>query len=458
MNGVDPQATPPSIETNAAWLRFIPVGVRARFDNRRNLQAVLSNTSWLISDRVLRMGVGLIVGVWIARYLGPAQFGLWSYATAFAYLFSAVATLGLDSIVIRELVRQPARRGDLLGTAFAMKLIASVGTLAAAVVTIAVVKDGDALTIRLAAIAAAGFVFQSVNVIDFYFQSETKARFTVYASNAAFLITTLVKVMLLVRRAPLVAFAWAGLAEIVLTSAFLVVAYRANKQRLSSWKFRTEIAMTLLRDSWPLVFSGMAVGVFMKIDQIMLEAVLDERAVGLYSAAVRVSEVWYFIGTVVVASVAPTIYLAKQQNEAVYREKLQLVFSLVSWLAIAISIVLALASSRLIRVLYGPDYAEAAGVLMIHTWATLFVFVGVAQGIYWIAENLQVFSLVLTIAAAVANIALNVYLIPAYGITGAAIATLLSYGVPTLVLPVCFRKTRPVVHMFLRGLTMLPRL
>ena len=74
--------------------------MRQNVEGRGNLQKLIGNTGWLFADRILRLGVGLWVGIWTARYLGPEQFGLFNYSIAFVALFSVFATLGLDGIVV----------------------------------------------------------------------------------------------------------------------------------------------------------------------------------------------------------------------------------------------------------------------------------------------------------------------------------------------------------------------
>ena len=439
-------------QSDSKWLKLFPAFLTTRVAGRHNLQKMLGNTSWLLFDKVLRMGVGLFVGVWIARYLGPDQFGLWNYALAFSALFGTFATLGLDGIVVRELVKNPQQRDTLLGSAFVLKLVGGIGALLVTIVAISLVRSGDSLTMWLVGISAAGFIFQSLNVIDLYFQAQVKSRYTVLAANCAFVIITIVKITLLLKSAPLIAFAWAGLVEIALTSVFLLVAYRSSRNFVAGWQYDRYVASALLKDSWPLVFSGLAVAIFMKIDQIMLKELLNSRSVGIYSAAVRLSEVWYFIGSIVISSTAPSIYAAKSIDNDLYLQKLLNIFKIMVVLSVVIISTLTFLSSFIVHALYGPQYSEASKVLIVHTWSTLFVFIGSAHSVFWIAENLQRFSLFLTVFAAFLNIALNFLLIPQYGATGAAIATLISYGIPTVLLPYFLKEARPLFFMFFKSL------
>lgn len=407
---------------NAKWVKYLPRSVRSKLDGRQGLQAVIGNTGWLFVDKVIRLGVGLFVSVWIARYLGPQQFGLWSFAMAFAALFGAFATLGLDSIVVRELVKTPERQNELMGSAFALKLAGGALTFLIAAGVIALIRPDEVLTFVLVAISAAGFVFQSINVVDFYFQAHVQSRYTVYAANSAFILMTLTKIALLMLSAPLVAFALAGLGEVVLTSVFLLIAYRSNRHSIRAWRYHAGVAIELLSQSWPLILSSLAIMVYMRIDQIMIGQMLGDKEVGLFSAAVKISEVWYFIPTAIVSSVFPAIIRAKQLNEELYRRRLQRLYDLMVILAVAVAIPSTVLSDELMTI-FGPEYRPAGAILSLHIWGGVFVFLGVASSRWYLAENLQKIAFLRVMLGALVNILLNFILIPSHGVVGAAVST-----------------------------------
>jgi PST family polysaccharide transporter len=427
---------------NAGWLKYLPNFIREKLEARHGLQAIIGNIGWLFADKVLRMGVGLFVGVWIARYLGPEQFGLWNYAAAFTALFGAFATLGLDGIVVRELVKNPERQNELLGSAFALKLIGGVITLLIATSAITVVRSGETLTLWLVGLSAAGFIFQSANVVDFYFQAKLKSRYTVYAANASFVLITLVKIVLLLTSAPLIAFAWAGLGEIALTAIFLLVAYRANHHNMRSWRYEPRIVRDLLRDSWPLILSGLATMIYMRIDQVMIGQILGDKEVGLFSVAVRISELWFFIPMAIISSVFPAIIADKEQGEAVYLQRLQKLYDLMVMLALSVAIPLTFFSDWLVVMLFGVTYLHAGIVLAIHVWSGVFIFIGVASGQWFLTENLQRFAFYRTLFGALLNIGLNYIFIPRYGIVGAAISTVVSQMAVSYLFDIASTKTR----------------
>src|SRR5690349_2591475 len=194
--------------------RYLPDFIRSRLAGRDNLRKLIGNTGYLFADRLLRMGIGLVVGIWIARYLGPDQFGLFNYAAAFVALFGFLVTFGLDGIVVRDLVQTPARANEILGTAFVIKLTGSLLSIITAIGAILLLQPSNSQVHMLVAVIAAGSVFQAVDVIDFWFQSRVESRFVVYARGAAFLIASTARVVLIMSNAPLIAFAWVVSLEI----------------------------------------------------------------------------------------------------------------------------------------------------------------------------------------------------------------------------------------------------
>jgi len=383
------------------------------------------NTSWLFFERVIGMAVSLSVGVYVARYLGPANFGLMSYAGSFVGLFVGIATLGLDNIVVRELVKDEKKRDELLGTAFILKFIASIFVLII-VFTAVRFTSNDNFTNLLIYIVVIGTIFQSFNVINFYFQAKVLSKYKVYVQIFSSIICAVVKLLLIYFNMSLIYFVIVSLLQNMILASGLIVMYRKQKLNLSNWRMNFNLAKRLLSDSWPLILSGIAISIYMKIDQVMIKNMLDAKAVGNYAVAVRLSEIWYFIPMAITSSVFPAIINAKKISEKLYYERLQKLYDLMVWLSIGIALPIMLLSNNIIELLFGIQYQEAAGVLRIYVWATVFVFLGVASSQYLLAENYTKISFFRTSIGAVINIVLNIFLIPKYGIKGAAIATVLS--------------------------------
>lgn len=428
-------------------MQLIPQFITRRISHRPNLVNIVWNIGWLFFDRVLRMGMGLIVGVWMARYLGPEQFGLLSFATAFTGLFAVIAVLGLNEIVVRDIVRDPDGARLTLGAAALLQLIGGLISFLVILVAISYARPDDALTRSIVAILGAMMLLKSSDIAVYWFESQVQSKYTVWAQNSAFLVFAVIKVLLILRQSPLIAFAWAMLGEAVVVAFVLLVVLGRKGPALSSLRAKTARVKTLLADSWPLALSAIVITLYMKIDQIMLGQMIGDEAVGIYSAAVRISEVWYFIPIVIVTSVFPAILEAKRRSEAQYHERLQKLYNLLVILSVAVALPMAFLSAPIVGLLFGEAYTEAGPVLAIHVWAAVFVSLGVASSKWYIAEGRQILALQRSVLGAFANVLLNFWLIPVYGPVGAAIATIISYGISAYLADIMQSGTRKMFLM-----------
>lgn len=403
-----------------------------------NLRKIMGNTGWLFTEKIVQMVLGLLVGVWITRYLGPERFGRFNYATAIVGLFVPFAKLGLDNIIIRNLAREPSSRDETLGTAFILRLIGSIFTFFLTVSVIIISTPNrtpeNIETILLVGIIAAGTIVQSYEVIDYWFQSQTQSKYSVVARNAAYILINFAKIILIQAQAPLIAFAIVMVTEYALAAVGFVIAYRFKGNFFKSWKVNFQYAKVLLKDSWPLILSGIVIIIYMRIDQVMLGKMVGDKSVGIYSAAVKISELWYFVPGAIVNSVFPSIVQAKQISEEVYYTRIQKLFNVMSLLAYSVAIPVTFLSSYIVTLIYGTSYLEAAPILTIHIWAGLFSSLGVARETWLVTEGLMKFSAITAAIGAIVNIILNYFLIDKYGGLGAAIATVIAqifaaYGV-----------------------------
>jgi PST family polysaccharide transporter len=424
-----------------------------------NLRQIIGNTAWLFTEKIVQMGLGLLVGVWVARYLGPEQFGRFNYATAIVGLFTPFAKLGLDSIVVRNLARDSACKEETLGTAFVLKLIGSTVMLFVTVGAIFLITPGatpDNIETRwLVGVVAVGTIFQSFDIIDYWFQSQIKSKYSVWARNGAYITMCLVRIGLIQMKAPLIAFAIAMATEYALSAIGMVIIYRFNGNLLKAWQVSLSSAKSLLKDSWALILSGIVIMIYMRIDQVMLGQMIGDKSVGIYSAAVKISELWYFAPMAIVNSVFPSIVKAKEISEEVYYNRLQKLFNILSLLAYSVAIPITFLSPWIVTLIYGQYYAEAGPILTVHIWAGLFVSLGVARETWLTTEGLMKFSAATTALGAFVNVVLNFVLIGRYGGFGAAIATVIAQIVAAYAAGALYPPTRKIFIHQTKAITLL---
>lgn len=410
------------------WLRYIPALIRQRIEGRTNLLAIIHNTGWLCSDRAMRMVMSVLVGAWVARYLGPSQFGELAYVVAFVAFFSVISQLGLDAVAIRDMARNKQYSPAILGTVLRLRFISGFLCWGAAIAGMALLRPGDTQSLVLTMIIASAVVFQAADSIDLWFQSQTQSKRTVLAKAVSYLMAGGLKVALILAKAPLIAFAIVGFIEVMLSAFALWVAYRRFPTPFR-WEWDTEWAAKLLRESWPYLLSGLAIIIYMRIDQIMLREMVGEHELGIYSAALPLSTAWYFIPMVIYISVAPTIACRKQTDPVGYERAITQLFSMMWWVMLPLSAAIALVSLPLVALLYGEAYQASAAVLAIHVFSNVPVALGVVMGIWVVNERRNTLSLYKTTIGAASNVLLNLILIPNYGAQGAAIASLISFSI-----------------------------
>lgn len=393
----------------------------------------LANTSWLFFERILRIAISFVVTIFVVRYLGPKDFGLYSYVLSFFWLFASLSTFGLEAITTREIVKHPDKKDEINGTVFFLRVAGSLAAIVLIAATLFLTGE-DTYTAILVLILSGSFLFQSFSAIEYYFRGIVKAKYNAYALSVSVILSSVLKVIFILIKAPLIYFVFAVVFEYAALAVGLIVVYHHNKLSIFNWKYSKNIASSLLKDSWPLMLSGLVVMVYMRIDQIMIKNMINEEAVGYYSVAVRLCEAWYFIPVTLCNSIFPAIVNAKNVSEEFYNNRMQKLYDLLTWLAIGIAVPVTIFSDQIIQVLFGNEFSPAAPVLTIYIWAGVAVFLGVASSQYLINENLTKLSFLRTFIGMILNVALNLILIPLYGIIGSAVATLISYTIVTFIL------------------------
>jgi O-antigen/teichoic acid export membrane protein len=411
----------------------------------------MNSASWLLSEQAARMVSTLLVGIIIARHLGPEGLGQISYAWSIVGIFGVFVSLGLEGVVIKELVHHPAQRDELLGTAFYLMLIAGL--------IIAVFLSGLSSLVThsgaerwLIILAAATLPLQAAGVVSYEKQSRASLGKVTRAQLLQVVFSTLLRAGLVALGCSVVAFGAAGVADAALLATLLLTIAIQDGLSPRKWVFKWELAKRLLKQSWPLIFTALLVTVFVKIDQIMLRYLMDVKAVGEYAIAVRLTSVLVIIPMMVIKAVNPAIIAAQKGDQALYESRLQLLYDLGVILSVAAALAFTFLAGPLIHLLFGPQFAGATGVAVIFVWCSVWITVGQINAITIIAAGRTYQTLIKALIGVVTNVILNFLLIRNYDIEGAAIATLISYIVSSYILMLLFPDQRRQFRFVSRSL------
>ncbi len=403
---------------------------------------IRDNLAWLLGDRLGRAALNVVVVSVVARYLGPDQFGLLNYTISLAAIFATVATLGFEGIVIRELLAQPEEKDAVLGTACALRFAGGLLAIALVALTGLLTRNGSAV-LPLALVVSLGFLPQALEVIDLWFQQSIQSRLTVLAKSGAALLGAGVKLGLVWAQAPLAWFAAAVAVDAVLAAAALAWMFHGRGERLRQWRVTRTMTRTLLRDSWPLIVSGLLIALYLRVEQLLVMNWLGERTAGVYFAAVKFAEAWAFAPGLIVSSVYPLLVQERQRGGAEYERQLQLLFDGLTGLGLLVAVGVTFAGPWVLPLIFGDKYAAAVPVLVILGWTAPITFSGAARAQLFLLEKLTIYHTWSALIGIAANVGLALWLMPHWGAPGAALGALGGYWLSACGTSLLFPRLRP---------------
>lgn len=388
------------------------------------MSVVARNTALLLFDKAIRIFTALIITGYVARYLGPTRYGYLSYVLAFWAFFQVIATLGAEGIVVSDLVNSTVREkiiGTMLYARFVITIMLWLLGLFAAFYLDPLGYQNRALFSIIGVIV----IFQTVDIFDYWFQSQQNVIYSVVPKISAHILSSLGKILVVFLDGGLELIAIAATLEFVLVALLLIFSYRKFSvgRRLV---FSIAILQPILRRSWPLMLSGLAIVVCLRIDQFFISSYLGAHQLGIYSAMIPVSQVWYAVPSALAVTLAPILAKKKAVDEVGYCELMAKIFRM-SWVfGVLLVLLVSLSAEWIVMTLYGPNYSEAVPLLRIHSLTIIAVTLGVFQNLWIINEQETYISLGKTAIGAFLSVLANWQLIPVFGLTGAAISAVAS--------------------------------
>lgn len=411
---------------------------------------VLKNASWLMLGKVMQMLLSLIVGVLTARYLGPKNYGLINYGASYVALFSSLCTLGINSIIVKEFIDKPKQQGEAIGTTLVLRAIASLLSIVTIMSVVFVVDGDERTTIIVVAICSLSLFFHIFEVFNYWFQSQYKSKVTAIVTFTAYAIVSIYKIILLVKDADIYWFAFSTSLDYICVAALLYLTFRKNKgPRLSFSKIK---AKEILTKSYHYILAGMMVSIYGQTDKFMLKQMLDESAVGYYATSTAICGMWTFVLAAIIDAMVPRIAELHKNNKEEYYKKNRQLYAIVFYLSIFVSLFFLIFGELVVKILYGESYLPAVQPLKIITWYTAFSYLGTARNIWMVCENKQKYLKYIYVGAAVMNVIMNLILIPIWGTSGAAAASLLTQIATSIILPFFIKALRPNAKLMLQAI------
>jgi len=412
--------------------------------------ATVKNSLWIIAERIAQMVISFLLTMVTARYLGPSNYGILNYGASFVTFFLAIVKLGLDSVIVKNLIENPNKEGALLGTSIACRLISSFVSIFLIFICVFILKPGNKIILITTMLQSIVLIFQAGAFLDFWYQSKLKSKYVSIAKIVGYILASLYKVVLLICNASVEWFALSNVLDYFLICVFLFIFYKKNHgPKLSiDWN----VGKSLLKESYHFIISSVMVIMYTQTDKIMIGSMLNEASVGIYAAAVSLHSAFGFLPEAIITSAKPTLFSSYKNNKEHYFIRLKQTFALVFWICVLFSLGITMFSDLIINIIFGKDYFAAKLPLMLLVWAVPFSNLGNIRGIWIVSEKKQKYVKKYLIFSILLNCTLNFILIRKIGIAGAAIATLITEIFSGLIAPLLYKDTREITKIAINGI------
>lgn len=409
------------------------------------------NAFWLMAEKGFALAAGMVVGIYVARYLKPEAFGLLNYAIGFVGIFSALSTIGLEQIMVRELARHPEKKEELLGTGVILRFVGSLVLIVVMGIFMLFMKQESYTTILIFIIASAE-IFKCFEVINYFYQSQVKSKHVVRTQMFINLAVSLAKIAMVLAHFSLIWFAIIVAVNAVLNAGGFIYTYLRSSGKLRDWFFQKELALSLLRETWPLALYGIALNIQARIDQVMLGNLLNNYEVGQYSVALKFIEIFGFVPMVLMSTFTPAVSKAKQVDEKLYEARLVNFYRLMFLAFLVVAVPIYFFAENVIVLLYGIEYQAAGFLLSLFALRLFFSNMGVGKSIFIVNESMFMYSLFTVVIGAASNIAMNYFLIPLYGTVGAIVASMVSFTISIFIVDLFFAKAFRNLKLMIKGI------
>lgn len=410
------------------------------FKNNRTKKKFIANTSWLFGEKVYSMLLSLFIGLLTARYLGPQNYGILNYGYAFVSIFLPVCILGLDNILVNEIVKKPTNAGVYLGSGIAMRIGAALISIIFIDITVYVLNPNNSLILFVTFIQSCSLIFRAFDLLNYWFQSKLASKFSVIARSGSLTVVASFKVYLLITHASVALFAFSYILDAFVVAVLMLLLYKKQ----SEFKLNVSINTSkyLFSSSYHFMLSSIFIVLYMQMDNILIGQFLGTKLVGIYSAAIVITGLWSFVPNALIESARPIIMGSKGNNEEYYLKRLKQLYCVVFWLGVFVAVLMTICSGFVVNILYGRPYSAAAFPLSISIWGQPFAMLGVTRNIWTVSEKKNKYNKYFVICGFVFNIVFNIMFIPVWGIAGSAIATFITQIIVSLIAPLFFKQTK----------------
>lgn len=394
---------------------------------------VAQNAGWIMGEKIIHMLISLVISLITARYLGPSNYGLINYAAAYTAFFTSICTLGINSIIVKKFIENPKCEGEIIGTTLVLRAISSLFSAITIIGISLVVDAGETTTQLVVALSSISIIFKIFETFNYWFQARLQSKVTAVATLIAYVVTSVYKIVLLIKKSSVIYFAFATSVDYICLAIILFFCYKHyGGRKLVCSKQR---ALSLLKESYHFILTGLMVAIYGQTDKIMIKHMIGDAELGYYSTATSICNMWCFVLGAIIDSMYPPIMEAYKKDIADFEKKNKWLYSFIFYISAVVSLIFTVFGGAIVEMLYGQEYLSAVVPLRVITWYTAFSYLGVARDAWVVCMNRQKYLKYIYFSAAISNVILNLIFIPMWGATGAAVASLIAQIITTFIAP-----------------------
>ncbi len=415
------------------------------FRDSVELQVIFHNFSWLLLGRFAMQAIAGLMSIWIARHLGPNDFGLLMYVFAVVMFAEPFISIGTGNLIVRDLVAQPdeQKRAGILASGLVINT-AGAGLLFTALQIMAWFRQWeDTRTGPLLAAMSFMLLPKCLQIFDFWFESRIESRYTIISQLSATVLGSALRCILILTSMPLIYYAYTFNIQAILVAILLLAYFIHPRHSLGRWHIQWSYTYKILWEGFPLIISTAGVMIMLRIDQLMLKEFTNAYIVGQYSVAMLLVSCVQMIALSICSSIFPKMIQQHQTNPQAFNIWINSLYRYATWGMVAVSIFTSLFAPWGIRLLFGDEYQEAGRILQVLIWSSAPWTLSALQTRWLYVKNASFPIGMIAISSAGIDVLLNALLIHQYQGIGAAWATLLAHGCMALMMPFFWTIARP---------------
>lgn len=406
-----------------------------------------------MGDYIFSLTASLIVGIAVARYLGPEMYGIIAFATAVYTLLVIIVSLGIDDIIMKDMLQHEERQGSIQGSALFVKSAAAFLVYGIIFIYFLINYSGEKLYSVL--IITGAVLFQPLSVFSCIFLINAQAKYTSIARMISYTLSSLLKIILIIFKAPVTYFAFAVFIDYAVLYLTVILMYKYKKYTVSGWHIDISYIKYILKSAVPLFAAVLFYTFYQKVTVIIISSMYSDYASGIYSAAARLTEIWYLVPAVLMTAFYPAVVKAKQISEEEYNKRIKTLFYVTTIPFILMAFFAALLSPFIIKILYGEKYIQSSIVLALTIWSVPFISFYVISIKCFILENKVKHLLLRSALSFILIIFLSCILGSFYYLKGFSIAVVVSSFISFFLIDLFFKDTRELFFIKLSSIFLL---